>query len=422
MIFQKDEERMLEGKKGEGTRIAMSILYKLGEVEGAEEMIKITQAHIDLCGSASMGKAGIDFVERLANWGTKVRVPTTLNTTSRDVQRGEQFKTPRWFEERNLRVEKAFLEMGAIPTWSCTPYQYGLIPRFGEQIAWAESNAIAFANSVIGALTNRYGDFADICAAVVGKVPKCGLHVADNRRGEICFRLEKVPLRLFTKTSFCGALGYLMGELVESRIPVIKGIPREISTDSLKSFSAAIATSGSVGLFHILGVTPEAKIDNKELFKNGRPAEVVDIILSELIRTYEKLSSAKTDKVDLVAVGCPHFSFNEAKNLAKLLKGRAIHKNTEFWLFTNRVVFSWLKETKLKDSLLASGIKIGTDTCALGIPFDNWGFSSMMTNSAKLAHYVSIMKKMDVIFGSLQKCVLSALEGHLIREESLWKD
>lgn len=420
MILTEAEEKMLEGKSGQAVRMAMSILTKLGDLYGAKKMIEIAQVHIDGCCYPTVREAGLEFAEKLASLGAKVKVPATLNITARDIERWKEFRIPSSFAEKSLRLERAYLKMGAIPTWTCAPYQWGLVPRFGQQIAWAESNAIAFVNSVIGARTERYGDFSDVCAAITGRAPEFGLHLSRNRRGKVYIRLRKIKSVLLMDDSFYPVFGYFLGLAVKDCIPLIEGIPREVSIDQLKSLGAAAATSGSVALFHILGVTPEART-YEEAFQGGKPEKIIDITFDELSKVRENLSTAKGDRVELVAVGCPHYSFAEFQKVIHLLRGRRIHKGLEFWIFTNRTVFSWLKGANLINLLEASGIRVSTDSCIIHLPLKEWGFKVMMTNSAKFAHYVPSTLGLEVVLGSTEECVKSALSGKVVREDIPWK-
>jgi len=420
MILTEAEEKMLEGKSGQAVKMAMRILTRLGDLYGAKEMIEITQAHIDGCCYPTVREAGLEFAEKLASLGAKVKVPTTLNITARDIERWKEFRISSSFAEKSLRLERAYLKMGAIPTWTCAPYQWGLVPRFGQQIAWAESNAITFVNSVIGARTERYGDFSDVCVAITGRAPQFGLHLSRNRRGKVYIRLRKIKSALLMDDSFYPVFGYFLGLTVKDCIPVIEGIPREVSIDQLKSLGAAAATSGSVALFHVLGVTPEART-YEEAFQGGKPEKIIDVTFDELSKVRENLSTAKADRVELVAIGCPHYSFAEFQKVIHLLRGRRIHKGLEFWIFTNRTVFSWLKGTNLINLLEASGIRVSTDSCIIHLPLKEWGFKAMMTNSAKFAHYAPSTLGLEVVLGSTEECVKSALSGKVVREEMLWK-
>jgi len=411
MKLTDDEQRMVEGTCGKALSMAVSILAKLGDIYGAEEMIPITQAHIDGCSYKAVGDAGLEFAEKLADSGAKVFVPTTLNITARDIKRWQEFRVPPEFAEKSQRMEKAYLRMGAIPTWTCAPYLFGMVPHFGQQIAWAESNAIAFANSVIGARTARYGDFVDICAAIAGRVPEFGLHLAQNRRGEVLLRLRSSQID-FTDDCTYPLIGYIAGCIAQEKVPVIDGIPNSVTSDQLKGLSAAAASSGAVGLFHILGVTPEAPT-YEAAFQEKDPIQMTDIGEEELLKARQDLSTATEGRVNLVTIGCPHASFSEIERLIQLLDGRKISKGVEFWVHTNRAVYCWLEQTGLLDTLVFSGVRVTTDTCILNWPLDNWEFHLMVTNSAKFAHYAPAMIGIQVIFAGLKECVEGALKGEL---------
>ncbi|NIS60751.1 MAG: DUF521 domain-containing protein, partial [Proteobacteria bacterium] len=257
MQLRDQEKEILDGKHGEARRMALSILVDLGELFGAEEMMAVSQVHID--SSIYMVDAGLEFVERFAELGAKVAVPTSLNPSAIDLERWKEYRVPPELLDKSRRMERAYLKMGVTPTWTCAPYQQGLIPRFGEQIAWGESNAIAFANSIIGARTNRYGDLMDVCASLVGRVPRFGLHLPVNRRAELLIRLTGVTDEMFEDRGIYPLLGFLVGEMAGDRVVAIEGIPQSVEMDSLKGFCAAIASSGAVALFHLVGVTPEAQ-------------------------------------------------------------------------------------------------------------------------------------------------------------------
>jgi len=410
-----EEQRMLDGQYGKAVSMAMSILTKLGQIYDAEEMMPVTQVHIDSTFFQLLGDAGLEFVARLVDCEAKFCVPTSLNPSARDIERWQEFRVPLDFAEKSRRLEQAYLRMGAIPTWTCAPYQNGMIPCFGQQIAWAESNAIAFANSVIGARTARYGDFADICAAVTGRVPKFSLHIPQNRSGEILLRLQTPELIDFGDDSIYPVIGYIAGSLAQERIPVIEGIPNTVSSDNLKALSAAAASSGAVALFHVLGVTPEAST-YEDAFQGKELRQIIDIGEEELLTARRNLSTVNEGKVDLVVMGCPHASFIEVKQLNQLLDGKKIARGVELWVQTNRVVYHWLKEAGLLESLGLSGVKVTTDTCNLNWPrdiWDNWGFRLLVTNSAKWAHYAPGLTGLQVIFANIQNCVKAALKGEI---------
>lgn len=414
MKLTDEEQGMIEGKHGKAVAMAMSILTKLGQIYGAAEMIPISQVHIDSSAYKTIGEAGLEFVEKLADSGARFRVPATLNPTSRDIKRWQEFRIPADFAEKSQRLEQAYLRMGGIPTWTCAPYLYGIIPHFGQQIAWAESNAITFVNSVIGARTARYGDFADICAAITGRAPKFSLHLTQNRAGEILLKLQDSSLINWGEDSIYPLIGYITGAAAQGRIPVIDGIPNNVTSDQLKGLCAAAASSGAVALLHILGVTPEAAT-YQDAFQGKEPLQIITIGDEELLKARQDLTTAAEGKVDLVVTGCPHASFSEVEHLVQVLAGRRVCREVEFWVQTNRTVYHWLEQTDLLDLLNFSGIKVITDTCIFSWPLDNWDFQLLVTNSAKFAHYAPSMLRTQVVFGNLEKCVAAAVKGEVRR-------
>lgn len=414
-----DEEReTLEGKHGEARRIALSILTELGDLFGAEGMMAVSQVHID--SSVYMVDAGLEFAERMTELGGRVAVPTSLNISAVDLERWREYRVPAELLEKSRRLERAYLKMGATPTWTCAPYQQGMIPRFGEQIAWGESNAIAFANSVIGARTNRYGDLMDICAAIMGRVPRFGLHLSENRKAEVLIRLKDISGEMFDDRAIYPLLGFLLGEVAGDRVAAMEGIPQDVGVDSLKGLSAAAASSGAVGLFHIVGVTPEAQT-REMCFQGRKPKEVVEISPRMVQDAEERLWTAKGETVDLVAVGCPHFSFMEFRELARLMDGRKVHPSIVFWVFTSRTVYGWVNNSGMLKDLTDAGIGVFTDGCPLKIPRETWDFHVMMTNSVKSANYCYSQTGLDVAYGSLEDCVDTAVQGKIHRRDSLWK-
>jgi len=412
MKLTKIEKQMLSGEKGEAVALAMRIMVKLGELYGAKEMQSISKAHIDGCCYQTAGDAGLDFAEKLASLGAKVVVPTTTNVSGRDIKRWREFKMPEWLAEKCRRMEEAYTSIGAIPTWTCAPYLSAFIPRFGEQIVWAESNAIVYVNSVIGARTHRYGDFVDACAAITGRSPRFGLHLLENRKGEVLVKMEGFGEELIDDTSLYGLLGYKLGMMLGNKIPVIEGIPNQVTQDCLKALSAAGAASGSMALFHIIGVTPEA-LRLKQIFKKNIPEYEIIINPADLIEVRDELESTDEDKVDLIALGCPHFSYSEFYSLLKVLDGRKISKEIEFFIFTNRDIYRALYCTGLLDELTHAGIRIATDTCILHWPLSSWGFTTMATNSGKFAKYAPGLLGLKVKFGNLKQCVEAAISGRM---------
>ncbi len=418
MILSIEEKDMLEGKLGQGAKLAMQVVTEVGQLYGAERLIAVSQVHIDGCLYGAVGEAGLEFAEKLAALGAKVRVPTTLNVTSRDIQGWREFRIPDDFSRKSERMERAYLAMGCIPTWTCAPYQVGIVPRFGEQIAWAESNAICFANSVLGARTNRYADLVDICCAVVGRAPLFGLHLAENRRGEILIEFDPSCERLLTNDRAYSAAGYLVGEIAGSRIPAISGIPSLVSTDELKLFSAAAASSGAVGLFHIIGVTPEAKTLD-ECFQGKPPEETVVIDSAAFLDACQRLDQPRLapgsrTRVDAVMIGCPHASYAEVCSVVSAMGNRQAKPGVEFWIQTSKAVYDLLLRCGMTERVEKAGIKLLRDSCMLEFPLEEWGFQTLVTNSGKAAHYAPGHVGLNTYLRDTLGCVEAAVTGEVV--------
>lgn len=416
MKLTERDEKLLNGAAGAAPQMAMRILTQLGEVLGAAEMMDVTQVHVDGCIYES--EAHLDFAEKLAAMGGRVVLPTTLNATSLDLRHPHAWAADARWIDKAQRMANAYLAMGCTPTWTCAPYQTQYVPKFGEQIAWAESNAIVFANSVIGARTNRYGDFTDICAALTGRVPKYGLHLAENRRGQILFALKNIPDELFDDDAFYPVLGHYIGKATEDKIPVIDGLPQNVSQDGLKALGAGAASSGAVALFHAIGITPEAQ--TLEMAFGGNAYERVEITLRALNQARAELSCADGSQLDAVILGSPHFSLHECLALTEIMRGQRVHSSVEFIVTTNRIVTEALRARGVLQILMDAGVRVCEDTCILLSPMLRKEIRVIMTNSAKYAYYTPNLLERRVVFGSLRDCVASAVQGRVVRNEKLW--
>src|SRR4051812_35876766 len=295
---------MLDGGDGPARQLAMSILVRMAGVYGATALMDISQAHID--STIYLGDATLEFAERLASLGARVAVPTSLNVSGVDECGWKDWAVAPEWAAKAARQMLAYERMGAVPTWTCAPYQTSMRPAFGQQIAWGESNAIAFANSVIGARTERYPDLLDVCCAITGRVPAVGLHLPENRAGQILFELVGVPLALQQDDQFFAVLGHYIGQLAEDRIPVVDGILSTPSEDQLKAFSAAVASSGRVALFHMVGITPEAPT-RAAAFQGRSPEQTRTISVAALRAARRELTTADGSDLDMVILGSPHF-------------------------------------------------------------------------------------------------------------------
>jgi hypothetical protein len=413
------DKAMLDNERGPAVRMAISILVQMAEVYGAAHLIDITAAHID--STIYVGEANLEFAERLANLGARVAVPSTLNVSGVDEHHWRKWPVPASWAQNAQRQMAAYQSMGCIPTWTCAPYQVQMRPRFGQQIAWGESSAIVFANSVLGARTERYPDLLDICCAITGRAPAVGLHLTENRTGELLVNLVDVPRLVQEDPSFYPVIGYLLGKVVRDRIPVLTGLEVQPNEADLKALGAAAASSGRVALFHIVGVTPEAPT-LEAAFQGRQPSQILDLTMNALRAARQELNTSDGDGLDMVFVGCPHLSLTEFRQLAPLLKGSRVHPDVRFLVTSDRKTVAQARQAGYLAALEAFGGEITVDTCPLTTPMLPPRIKSLMTNSAKHAYYAPGLLDMRVTFGSLTDCVRSAAVGRVVRDQALWEE
>lgn len=411
------DRAMLNGEYGPATKMAMSILVRMAEVAGADELLDITGAHID--STVYIGDAGLEFAERLASLGAKVAVPTTLNVSGLDEHHWQEWAVPSEWAAKAHRQMVAYQSMGTVPTWTCAPYQTELKPKFGQQIAWGESNAIVFANSVIGARTERYPDLFDICCAITGRAPAMGLHLTENRKGQILFRLVGVSEDLQRTDDFYPVLGNLIGKMTLDKIPVIEGMSIVPDEDQLKAFGAATASSGGVALFHMVGITPEAPT-LEAAFQGNEPQQIIEVDMDALRQSRRELTHTDNDDLHLVVLGSPHFSLAEYKRLAGLVAGKKKHPQVKFLVTSSRAMTQLADKAGFLAPVREFGAQVTVDTCILTSPMLPDEIQNLMTNSAKFAYYSPGLLKKKIAFGSLEDCVNSAVAGRIVRDEALW--
>ncbi len=411
------DEALIQGHGGPAAQMAMRILVSMAEVQGVEEFLDISAAHID--SALYMGDATLEYAERLAGGGATVVVPTTLNVAGVDPHGWREWAVPPAWADKATRQMRAYERMGCRPTWTCAPYQTEPRPAFGQQVAWGESSAIVFANSVLGARTERYPDLLDICAAITGRVPAAGLHLTENRAGNVLVRLSDIPTTLQETEDFYPVLGHLIGRLVHDRIPVIEGMTVRPGESALKALGAAMASSGAVALFHLVGVTPEAPT-TQDAFAGGEPDRTITIGMKELRDARAELTSADGTRLDMVVLGSPHFSLDEFRALAPLLLGHTRNDAVRFLVTTSRAVKLLAERGGLLDALAAFGGEITVDTCILTTPMLPESVGTLMTNSAKYAYYTPSLLGKGMVFGSMRDCVRSAVVGRVVREEGAW--
>jgi predicted aconitase len=404
-LSQRDKA-VLGGDQGEGPALAMRILVGTAEAMGAEALLDVVSAHVDGC--LYEGQAGLDFARRLVEGGARVRVPTTLNVTSLDLLHPDLVR----FEHRTQAMDlvDAYVGLGCRPTWTCAPYQIppGAGPErpvLGDQIAWAESNAIVFANSVLGARTERYGDFLDICAAVTGRAPAAGLHLDQGRLATFALSVEPISSRLGEEYVF-PLLGHVLGQVAGTRVGAIVGLPPDTDEDRLKAIGAAAATSGSVAMFHAVGITPEAP--DLLTATGGVRVEVLQVHAEDLEAARASLTTTDGARVDAVCLGTPHYSLAQMSALASRLEGsRCV---LPMYVNTGRDTLAALP-AQHRATLQEAGVTVVTDTCSYLVPVLAPGVRIVMTDSAKWAYYAPANIGVDVVFSSAEECVRVAVSG-----------
>ena len=399
------DQALIDGELGKAAQVAMQIVLRMAELQGARRLVDVTQAHIDGC--IYTGPASLRFARQLVQWGAKVRVPTTLNSISVDQRRWRELGVDPALGEPASALGDAYMAMGAQLSYTCAPYLLDSAPKAGEQIVWAESNAVVYANSVLGARTLKYPDYLDICIALTGRAPLIGCHLDAQRKARLQIEL---PALDDLDDAFYPLLGYHIGALAGSRVPLVLGLEkRKPSLDDLKAFGAAFATTSAAPLFHIAGVTPEA-IDPAQVLEAGTRIPVEKIRLQDLMLSWRELNSARDPRVDVVSLGNPHFSLSEFAHLARLCRGRRKHPDVVLAITCGRAVLEQAREAGHIAVIEAFGATLVTDTCwcMLGEPVIPPAATTLMTNSGKYAHYAPGLVGRKVHFASLAECVDAA--------------
>ena len=403
------DKQMLDGQMGDAAKMAMQIILQIAQIQGADKLIDVSQAHIDAC--VYHGSSSLAFAQQLVSRGAKVRIPTTLNAISIDERRWQEQGIDANLGKPASQLGQAFVQMGARPSFTCAPYLLNSAPGFGEQIVWAESNAVMYANSVIGARTQKYPDFLDIFIALTGRAPASGSHMASGRNPTVCIQVEKVHA---PDDAFWPLLGYNIGLVAANDLPIIYGLEAlEPTMDDLKAFSAAFATTSSSSMFHMHAVTPEATAADNFCRKTGLFDNSKQVTTDALLDSYRELNTATTNKVDMICLGNPHFSITECKRLAQLCDGKTIHSDVQLVITLGRSVLEAVNQHGLVKRLESFGVEFITDTCWCMItePVIPLSARNLMTNSGKYAHYGPALVQREMHFGSLSDCVNAACSG-----------
>ncbi len=412
-----EEQLVLDGSRGPGVAMAMRLVRRLGEAMGATELRPISGAHIDSC--LYHGQSGLDFVNALVNGGAEVVVPTTLNVSSLDLLHPELFLGDEETRTSATALMDAYVALGCEPTWTCAPYQRTVRPTVGDDIAWAESNAIVFANSVLGARTHRYGDFIDIAAAVTGRVPNAGLHLTENRYASLVIDVSELSAELLATSAVFPMIGLLVGRSAGNDIPAVVGLPPTTTEDDLKALGAAGASSGRLAMFHAVGLTPEAPTLDAAC-GGDVPQHAITVSAADIRAARDELSQTTSTTLTSINLGTPHYSVSEIGKLHRAMTGKTVHESVAFYVSTGRDV---LAEAGLRGwvaPLEAAGVTFVTDTCTYITPIVRDTTGVAMSDSAKWAYYAPGNIGVESIFASLGECVESAVAGRIIRDDRLW--
>lgn len=397
MRLNDEEKRMLSGQEGEAKKLAMEILTQVGDSMDADSFVEIASVQA-MAHFGSLHIAGRDWLEKLACLGGKCCVPTTQDPASIPFSHWKEMGYDEEYAKNQYRLAEAIMKLGEMPKWSCTPYYQGSVPRLGQNIAWAESSAVSFANSVLGARTNRTPAGIAICAALTGRMPRYGLYLTENRRAQIKITVEAGEL---TPLDY-NTIGIITGKLAGAKIPAIYGLPQSATNDDLKYLGASAASSGSVALYHADGITPEAILT--DVFAGKAPEEEMVITRKDIDDAAEKMTSTGAGEPQLAVVGCPHYSSEEVIRLARMIEGKKVADGKAFWVFTTAETESLMERMGLKAVLEEAGVRIMAQTCLVISPLVG-GYENLITDSGKFASYLPSEHSIRIRYASAEECV-----------------
>ena len=397
MRLTDEEKRMLSGQEGEAKKLAMEILTQVGDSMDADSFVEIASVQA-MAHFGSLHIAGRDWLEKLACLGGKCCVPTTQDPASIPFSHWKEMGYDEEYAKNQYRLAEAIMKLGEMPKWSCTPYYQGSVPRLGQNIAWAESSAVSFANSVLGARTNRTPAGIAICAALTGRMPRYGLYLPENRRSQIKITVEAGEL---TPLDY-NTIGIITGKLAGAKIPAIYGLPQSATNDDLKYLGASAASSGSVALYHADGITPEAILT--DVFAGKAPEEEMVITRKDIDDAAEKMTSTGAGEPQLAVVGCPHYSSEEVIRLARMIEGKKVADGKAFWVFTTAETESLMERMGMKAVLEEAGVRIMAQTCLVISPLVG-GYENLITDSGKFASYLPSEHSIRIRYASAEECV-----------------
>jgi cis-L-3-hydroxyproline dehydratase len=414
-----EDEKFLAGEFGAAAQVAMRIMVRTARLEGATQLVDVDMAHIDGC--FYQGPASLAFANKLLELGARVRIPATTNAICVDQRRWREHGIGNGLGLATDELSSAYVAMGVKPTFTCAPYLLSPAPVFGQRIAWGESNAVVFANSVLGARTLKYPDYLDILAALIGRAPDADCYRTEHRHATLHIAVPPPDPEALDDAYF-PLLGYHIGKIATNEIPVITGLEGLSPThDDLKAFGAAFATTSAAAMFHIVGITPEA-VTVDTATGGIAPERKVTVTNSDLMATWREMNTATDAGVDLVSLGNPHFSLTEIAALAKLCAGQQIGAGVALKVTCGREVFQQAEAAGFVAAIRAFGGEFLNDTCwcFIGEPVVAPAVRTIATNSGKYAHYGPAATGKAFHFASLNRCVDAAVTGKMPTTPPPW--
>ena len=391
------EEKMLRGELGEAKQFAMEIASKVGDAVGADGLVPIRSAHV-LAHYSSLHDAGVEVLERFADSGGKFAVPTSVDPASIDLQNWRSFGISEEYARQQFRLCDAYAKMGGMRCWTCVQYQVCNFPKQGDTVAWAESSAVVFANSVLGSRSNKITAGMDIACAVLGLTPRFGMLLDENRKAGVSFTLDLKELSDLDLRS----IGYFIGRNAGDRVPALGGLPGSVTSDQIKHLGAGAAAAGPVTMIHFPGITPGSRTISEAA--DGERVEEIEITRSCLGDIEADLNQT-AEVPDLVAFGVPHLSVNELGELAKMLDGRQLKRGVKMFAYTSSQAYDMAERTGILEAIVRAGGRVSHSTDAEISPLRALGFNTVLTNSAKLAEIVSSEGEIKVGYSSQKEII-----------------
>ncbi|MGB9697750.1 MAG: aconitase X [Thermodesulfobacteriota bacterium] len=411
MQLRDKEKQMLDGAFGPGPQAAMRLLVTLGEIYGARRMIPVTSCHVGGRSYLISGEENIEWMNDLWQGGARFQVFTSTNPCSVDFEQWPKMGLPEKLVINQRRTDEIYLKMGAVPLGSCLPYQLGNLPLPGTHFAWGGSAGATFVNSVLGAKGNREGSPSVVAAAITGVTPEYGLHLKENRYGQVLVDLSGLEHSSLTLSQY-SAIGSYIGRTLVNKTPVLVGLPPILNQDQIRFLISPMPTAGAISLCHIVGITPEAPTGEAAL-GGKKPEDKISVGYKEMMSSFEKLTTTQKEDVDLVCFGCPHCSLPQIKEIASLLEGKKIHENTRLWVATSGHIKEMAQRMGLVETIEKAGGLVTTDLCVSpGAPFHLIpGIRTVAINSARGAYFLPGACQVEVIFGETEDCIQAALRG-----------